>query len=80
MQRKPFIPLGCDQQGRYTPTKEQPVKNITTPRTLSECEFTTGYPTLEELQYKWERSHRRVDAILLATLVACITAALVGML
>ena len=43
--KRPFIPQGCDQQGRQTPTI---MKNYQTPRQLSDCQFHVGHPQIDD--------------------------------
>lgn len=42
--------------------------HLQTPRTLADCQFTSGYPT----RYRYERSARRADLFLI---VVCVAAA-----
>ena len=51
--------------------------HLTAPRTLAECEFTTGYGLVE---YPHEASHRAVDLLVAVVAVALIAAAVLGVL
>ena len=50
------------------------MKNYTTPRTVSECEWTTGYPTLPREAAK----SNPIMSVLLATLIGVLCALLLA--
>lgn len=51
------------------------MKNLKTPRTLAECEFTTGHR-----QAELQRSGARAEAVVLAIALACLVGFALGWL
>lgn len=51
------------------------MKNITTPRTLSECSWTTGYPAVQHEHHSREGMVERIAGVLLATVIGVLLSA-----
>lgn len=78
MSRKPYIPIGCDQQGRVRPTfLEQPQRHTRARRTsMSDIDMACAI----EIHGDTSRSVRLFDAVLTVMLVAAVVGVVRGLL